>query len=761
MKSRSTWVVLASVAALLAGIVSSATASASVTAVAGRTPSGVALSSLVSQTAVSYTPNVYAGSSCGSVCDPSTIYSSAVVNGEVIVAGAFTQACTPASANTGYAQCPGTVTRNYIFAFNPQTGAIDPNFTPALNTGPVYALVAGPNNTVYAGGAFTTVNGTSSPGLVQLSVAPGQGSDGQVVSGFTGQTTGTVYALALNGNALYVGGSYTKVDGTAQKGLARVNATSGALDSSFKFTIGTPISGTSLKVEVMSVTNDGTVLAIGGTFLTVNGLSIPRIALISTGGGIGTTATLENWSSPVLANNCSNEHDYARSLDFSPDGSFFVVATTGYRSAGGASICDAVARFNTAPTGTNVQPVWTDYSGGDSFRSLVVTNTVAYAGGHQRWGNNECGNNAVCEQNAVLTDGLTALDTSTGLTVPFWHPQTKRGVGVQSLTLYPPGAFPGPNGAQGGLIVGTDVNNIGGVTHSKLAMFPVTATTTPPPGGPIQSGMFANGRIGGTDESSAGIAAMCVAAAGSPPAPGSQVVFNNCDDSASQNWTIEPDGSIQLNGLCMDGVTGQAVLNTCVSGTTSQQWVQGPGGTVVNQASGSCLDDPGASTTQGTQLDVVACNGSTQQVWPLPVVQAPPPPPPVGSVYSPQLQSNTDAPCLDDSGYLKTPGNKVELYSCIGSHAEYWTMQANGTFQIKGQCLDTQGEGTAQATQVVINPCNGGPTQVWLPGANRSLVNQASGMCLDDPDFNTTDGIQLQIWSCNGGPNQAWWLPTY
>jgi hypothetical protein len=105
----------------------------------------VALAAPVSQTPVSYTPNVFEGSSCGTACTPaSTIYSTVVVNGEVIVAGAFTEVCTPAA--TGYAQCPNEVPADFIFAFDPATGAIDPNFAPVLNTGPVYSLAVGPGN---------------------------------------------------------------------------------------------------------------------------------------------------------------------------------------------------------------------------------------------------------------------------------------------------------------------------------------------------------------------------------------------------------------------------------------------------------------------------------------------------------------------------------------------------------------------------------------------------------------------------------------
>jgi len=95
----------------------------------------------------------------------------------------------------------------------------------------------------------------------------------------------------------------------------------------------------------------------------------------------------------------------------------------------------------------------------------------------------------------------------------------------------------------------------------------------------------------------------------------------------------------------------------------------------------------------------------------------------------------------------------------VGSKPEQWTMEADGTFQSFGMCLDTAGGSVTQGTLTVLNTCNGGTTQVWTPGPNGSLVNEASGLCLDDPGSNTANGVQMQIWSCNGGNNQHWWLP--
>src|ERR1700689_5664266 len=82
-----------------------------------------------------------------------------------------------------------------------------------------------------------------------------------------------------------------------------------------------------------------------------------------------------------------------RDVQFSPDGSYFVVVATGggvgaRNPDGTLSSCDAATRFETTGTGTNVRPTWIDYTGNDTFLSVATTGTAVYVGGHERWVNN-------------------------------------------------------------------------------------------------------------------------------------------------------------------------------------------------------------------------------------------------------------------------------------------------------------------------------------------------------------------------------------
>lgn len=745
----------------------------------GVTPAGAAvpLPAVVSPGAVPWTPNVFAGTSSapvcqqwfGGACSLAAVQSSAVVDGEVIVAGAFTEACQPGSGSAGHC-APGTeVTRDDIFAYQLGTGTIDPDFTPQLDAGPVYSVLAGPDNTVYVGGAFTTVDGSSHEGLVQLNVAPGNpAADGSVVTAFQGSVDDYVDTMALNGNALYIGGQFTTADNVKEEASARLNATTGAVDTSFSMPVsGVVASGSPLKVWSMSLSSSGDLLAIAGAFLDVAGQSAPRLALIDTGGGLGATATLSNWAAPILSNECSSEHDYARDVDLSPDGSFLVIGTTGYRAspAKSAGICDAAARFPTAPapagTTPDIQPAWINYTGGDSLYSVQVTGSVAYLGGHNRWMNNECGNNNICEANAVLTMGLSAVDTSTGLAIPWFHPLTLRGAGNKSLTAFPAGAYAG---SDGGILLGNGVTSDAGAYHGFNALFPVTSARSSATFGAIPSGMFSQGRIGGYDESTTGVAAMCVDDTGDSSTAGTTVAFATCDNAPEQNWTVEPGGNIEVNGLCLDTV-GEATVsgtdvdvNTCGSSTT-QVWTEGTGNTLVNQGSGLCLTDPGPSTTSGTILQIAACSGGANQVWPLPAAPLPPSMIPSGPVTSGEHQPNTQPACLSETGFSTKPGTAMEMETCSSDTAQTATIEPGGTIEIHTRCLDTAGQATASGTAVVLNTCGSSPTQVWTPGTGHTLVNEASGLCLNTSSVSR--GTNPDIAACTpSSATQQWWLPA-
>ncbi|UKZ02571.1 ricin-type beta-trefoil lectin domain protein (plasmid) [Streptomyces viridifaciens] len=113
--------------------------------------------------------------------------------------------------------------------------------------------------------------------------------------------------------------------------------------------------------------------------------------------------------------------------------------------------------------------------------------------------------------------------------------------------------------------------------------------------------------------------------------------------------------------------------------------------------------------------------------------------------------------CVDIAGASTANGTAVQLYDCNSSNAQKWTFKPDGSLRALGSCLDATGRGTANGTPLQIWECgNAAPQQTFVPRADGSLYNPASGRCIDLPGGTATNGARLQLWDCNGTPAQKW-----
>jgi hypothetical protein len=94
-----------------------------------------------------------------------------------------------------------------------------------------------------------------------------------------------------------------------------------------------------------------------------------------------------------------------------------------------------------------------------------------------------------------------------------------------------------------------------------------------------------------------------------------------CNGTYAQSWDVESNGTIDSSmGGCLDVLHSGTASGTTVdyyqcNGTGAQQWTAGADGSLINPESGLCLTDPGASTTNLTQLDIETCTGAADQDW--------------------------------------------------------------------------------------------------------------------------------------------------
>jgi hypothetical protein len=351
-----------------------------------------------------------------------------------------------------------------IVAFDSQTGALNTKFMPDIEGGEVDTISVAPGGqAVFVGGKFTTVNGKKANRLVKLNLA-----DGSIATSFKATVTGTwVEDSQVLGSDLYIGGAFSQVDGVNRGRLAAVNVTNGALDANVNVNFADKRQGT-LRVAHFDISPDGTKLVATGTFTTANGVDRAQIAMLDL-----TTkpVSLSTWETNSFKPACSTTFDtYVRDVKFAPDSSYFVVGDTGAWFGGpdAGVICDSVSRWEANATGRGQKPTWVDYSGGDSITQVAVTGTAVYAGGHQRWQNNPYAGDAA-GPGAVSRSGIAALDPVNGMPLS-WNPgRNPRGSGVWAMLA-----------TSDGLWVGSDTAYIDGVIRNRIALMPTAGGETVP-----------------------------------------------------------------------------------------------------------------------------------------------------------------------------------------------------------------------------------------------------------------------------------------
>ena len=327
------------------------------------------------------------------------------------------------------------------------------SWNPDLNGTVLSLAISG--STVYAGGSFTTVNGVNA----NRNNAAAFDSTTATVTNWNPDANGPVTAILPTASGVYIGGEFSYVDTFLRISLARVDSTTGVMQS-WDAGIRSVVGGTTVRALVASgsnvlagglythvnptprtyaaafdsdlqVTNwnpnlnnaaydivvDATTAYMVGSFTSVNGNTTRRgAAAFSTTTGIATS-----WNPDVTG--------YATALDI--DGNIAYLG--GFFSAIGGASRSNIGSVRTDDTGTVTS--W-DPGANSYVYDVVVDSGIAYLGGIFA---------TVGGQSRI---GLAAVDTATGITTS-WNPSPNgpvEAIEVVDGVAYIGGAFTSVSG---------------------------------------------------------------------------------------------------------------------------------------------------------------------------------------------------------------------------------------------------------------------------------------------------------------------------
>lgn len=318
-----------------------------------------------------------------------------------------------------------------LAVFSATTGAADLQWAGSANN-TVTSLATDGAGTVFVGGTFGTMNGTTRRGLAALDVATGSllPWSPAIVS------PGQVDAVTYTAGAVYAGGNFAGIsDGAVASNpyLAKVDAQTGAVDPAWS-------AAPNDRVRALNVAADGSGrLFVGGDFTSVSGRSGTNkvAALVIAGNGL---------VDPVFRAGPTNQTNSAPVFDLTSDAARLYIAAGG---AGGA--CTA----QNALTGATL---WSDRANGN-LQSVRLSGGLLYCAGHYGGSGSFLGQ---------TRHKLAAVEPATGALTAF-APNVNSSQGPWAMAADATRVY-----------LGGDFSSISGVKQPHFAMFIDSAAQTAP-----------------------------------------------------------------------------------------------------------------------------------------------------------------------------------------------------------------------------------------------------------------------------------------
>ena len=357
----------------------------------------------------------------------------------------------------------GGETQRFIAAIEVATGQLDTSFRPVVS-GEVFSIALSPDGSdLYLGGLFSSVNGVTRNNIAKIDAITGE-----LDTSFNPDASNTVETLAVGDDGIYAGGRFFRIGGAESPNLIKLNANTGQADPAW---VGTT-DGTVLDLELV-----GNNVYVGGNFQTAVGEPHQNLVRLTADTG----SVHPNW------NNSEGTPQRTQALSVSPDRQTVFVGTGGRSSLRGNTV------FAYSNDGTLL---WQRVADGD-IQAIEATENELYLGTHGQFvfdeprelldgspnpnfpqdGFANGGNNP----NAIRREKLFSLDPATGELLP-WDPHANSVNGVWEIESGPSGLLVGgdftqilnPSGVtgSGGTVEATHVAVFSGIGGGNLAPEP-------------------------------------------------------------------------------------------------------------------------------------------------------------------------------------------------------------------------------------------------------------------------------------------------
>ena len=361
-----------------------------------------------------------------------------------------------------------TYTRDNIFSFSQSKPFNVTSWAPSTN-GVVNSIqLTSDCSHAFIGGKFTKVDGSAADNIAYIRTY-----NNTMVSNWGHDANGMVDTLLrTSNNHLLVGGKFTKINGSSKKFYVSLNLSNGKDDGYLNLNIsghyvyqGSAVNSTEVYNQELSP--DRAHVLVEGTFTKVESNRRQQIFMLN----LGNHGNVSTWYSKEFNGYCANKHPfYVKAAAWSADQSTVYVADTGKSPNGWngkfplTGLCDAVAAFPATRTG-GLSHEWVNYTGCDSLYSVAADNSAIYVAGHERWADNANGCNAA-GKGAIPDQGLTGftfngkLITNSAGTAGLYS--RGRGLGADDIYKTPTGIWIASDNLQGTDTCG-NASNLAGI----------------------------------------------------------------------------------------------------------------------------------------------------------------------------------------------------------------------------------------------------------------------------------------------------------